>query len=142
MAAGTTVSAASCPRSRPDCRSPSGGRTPTAPTPGPSASSIPSVPIFSNHTGRDVLCTDALGQETEDDATLDDLGFLSCPDDQILQRVATTRNLWFGRASWGQDEIRGDLSGSAVNARGPNTPAGYGHEWVRFFDAPGIHAPN
>jgi len=95
-----------------------------------------------NGTGRSDFCTDAFGQETADDPNPNTNVYPKCPEGQIYQRVAPTWNLWFGAASWGPNAIRGAITGSAINALGPTTGSGIGHEWVRFFNAPGVHAPN
>lgn len=103
----------------------------------------PKTVFVGNRTERTEFCTDHLGQETSDDPAPDEGGFPTCPDGQIYQRLAATQNLWNeDSAAWGPDSIRDHISGSTVNMRGPTQGAGYGHEWVRFFDAPGIHAPN
>ena len=94
-----------------------------------------------NPSDRSIFCTDHLGQETADDPTVDTTGAAHCPAGQLLQRVAATQNLWFGAASWASG-ARGSINGSMVNARSATQGAGYGHEWVRFFNAPGVHAPN
>ena len=70
-------------------------------------------------------------------------GWYSCPEGQLLQYVASTQNLWGYGAAWGSRSEEGHVAGSMVNARMGGTQAtGYSHEWVFFFDAPGIHAPN
>lgn len=99
-------------------------------------------PLY-NNSDRTHFCTDYTGQETAHDPTLDARGFETCPDGEILQYLANTNNLWEGHASWGDAHTRGHITSSTVNARSGRTIApGYGHEWVRFFNAPSIHAPN
>lgn len=98
---------------------------------------------MSNRGAKSIFCTDHLGHETGDDANPDAAGMMRCPSGQLLQRVANTVNHWNDqRAQWGDKRARGNLTGSMINARSDTQSAGYGHEWVRFFDAPGIHAPN
>ena len=98
---------------------------------------------MSNKDTKSVFCTDHMGRETMDNATPDANGMMRCPTGQLLQRVAATANHWnTTRAEWGAKRARGNLTGSMINARSATQGAGYGHEWVRFFDAPGIHSPN
>ncbi len=94
-----------------------------------------------NRSARTLFCTDHLGMETADDPTMT-AGIPSCPEGQLLQRVAATQNMWFGRASWGPAGARGGISATMVNSRSDVLPSGYGHEWVRFADATDVHAPN
>ncbi|MEM9874184.1 MAG: hypothetical protein AAF928_04770 [Myxococcota bacterium] len=95
-----------------------------------------------NATDQDAFCTDHLGQVVAP-PIVDEFGFRTCAEGQIFQRLGTTRNLWSAHAAWGPEAVRGDLAATMVNARDGETKApGYGHEWVRFFDAPGLHAPN
>ncbi len=96
-----------------------------------------------NRSDRSWFCTDYRGVETSADPTFTDRGVPMCPEGQLPQYVANTQNLWWGDATWGPAGGRGGIDGSDVNARnGGTVGAGYGHEWVRFFDADGIHAPN
>jgi hypothetical protein len=95
-----------------------------------------------NGSQKEFFCTDFKGQESSVDPTPSANGELSCPAGQLLQRVAPTINRWSSNAAWGQERARGDIAGTMINSRGPGLASGYGHEWVRFFQAPGIHAPN
>ena len=96
-----------------------------------------------NGTSRGYFCTDYTGQETGNDPTMDARGFESCPEGEMLQYVAPTVNLWDGFTTWGPRNATGHVTSSTINARNGGTQApGYGHEWVRFFDDPSVHAPN
>jgi hypothetical protein len=96
-----------------------------------------------NMSDRTDFCTDYKGLELESDPTYSGEGVASCPPGQVLQHVASTRNLWGYHAAWGPDSITGGITGSRVNAReNGSVGSGYGHEWVRFFAEPGIHVPN
>ncbi|RZJ12534.1 MAG: hypothetical protein EOP39_03360 [Rubrivivax sp.] len=88
------------------------------------------------------FCTDYRGNEQSNEPTLS-AGVWACPSGQILQYVAATRNLWGYGATWGPNSSRGGIVGSRINARNSGaTGSGLTHEWVRFFNAPGVHAPN
>ena len=97
-----------------------------------------------NFSDRDAFCTDHLGQETAANPTTQANGTRTCPEGQLLQRVASTVNLWSvaGAAGWGPERHEGGVTGSIVNSRGPGLLSGSNHEWVRFFDEDGVHAPN
>lgn len=97
-----------------------------------------------NATDREFFCTDYKGVEGANDPMLDAHGNPFCPEGQLLQRAAKTINQWGGYASWGPSKLVGHIVGSSVNAHDNKTVgAGYGHEWVRFYNTdPGIHAPN
>jgi hypothetical protein len=99
-----------------------------------------------NSTGPTFRCTTADGV-TQSQAQDRSDGTKGCPPNLILQRIATTNNLWNypGRATWGPNKLIGNIQGSDVNRRPDGHAAGYGFEWVRFypeFDNAGIHGPN
>jgi hypothetical protein len=103
----------------------------------------PKGTMLANETGREHFCTSYTGFETDDDPMPDGRGWYTCPEGQLLQYVASTQNLWGYGAAWGASPEEGHVGGSMVNARAGGTIApGYSHEWVFFFDAPGVHAPN
>ncbi len=99
-----------------------------------------------NSTGPTFRCTTADGV-TQSAAQDRADGTKACPTNLILQRIATTNNLWNypGRATWGPAKLIGNIQGSDVNRRSDGHAAGYGFEWVRFYseyDNVGIHGPN
>jgi hypothetical protein len=94
---------------------------------------------------REVFCTDYRGVETKSDPVIDADGLATCPDGQLLQRVARTVNWWGdGHATWGPSHLVGHPGGSSVNSHANKTiGSGFLHEWVRFYDSDKtIHAPN
>jgi hypothetical protein len=102
-----------------------------------------------NGGGPEFRCTSATGRDGYADAIKGSDGVWTCPNpaSQILQRTAKTDNLWNypDRATWGPSNARGNIQGSAVNRRSDGKAAGYGFEWVKFYndlDNAGIHAPN
>ena len=96
-----------------------------------------------NKSDRVHFCTDYRGVESDVDPTLDEAGTPRCPEGTIYQYIAATENMWFGRTKWGPDRHEGGISGSDINSHENGTiGSGYGHEWVRFFQAEGVHAPN
>lgn len=101
----------------------------------------------SNGGGRSELCTDYTGKETTADATPEGTPGPRCPEGQIFQRVAKTNNLWGYGSTWTAAKLKDPgghgVGGSSVNARnGKTKTSGFQHEWVRFFGAEGVHAPN
>jgi hypothetical protein len=102
-----------------------------------------------NGNGPEFRCTNGTGRGSYAIATLRSDGTWVCPDPgtQILQRLAQTNNLWNypNRAAWGPNNARGNIQGSSINKRADGRAAGYGFEWIRFYnelDNAGIHAPN
>jgi hypothetical protein len=102
-----------------------------------------------NGGGVEFRCTGATGRDGYVEASIGTDGVAVCPspDTQILQRLAKTDNLWNypNRASWGPNNAVGNIQGSSVNRRPDGKAAGYGFEWVKFYndlDSAGIHAPN
>jgi hypothetical protein len=104
--------------------------------------------LLENASGQEHFCTDYLGK-SQGVASLNGEGVPGCPAGQILQTVAATRNHWIsGRAAWGPQKLKlqdKGITGSTVNSKKVGEQvigSGYGHEWVRFFQAEGVHAPN
>jgi hypothetical protein len=102
---------------------------------------------MSNGGGRAEMCTDYTGKETMADPTTEGTEGPRCPEGQIFQRVAVTDNLWGYASTWTAAKLTDPgghgVGGSSVNARNKKTKtSGFQHEWVRFFRAPGVHAPN
>jgi hypothetical protein len=102
-----------------------------------------------NGTGPEFRCTTGDGRGSYADAVSRGDGTYTCPSPstQILQRLAPTNNLWNypNRATWGPSSARGNIQGSSINKRADGRAAGYGFEWIRFYnelDNAGIHAPN
>jgi hypothetical protein len=98
-----------------------------------------------NADGFEFRCTSADGVSQREAGVTN--GLPSCQTNEILQRMSKVNNLWNAPewVRWGPNRAFGNVQGSDVNYRPDGTPAGYGLEWVRFYDEfnnSGIHGPN